>query len=81
MDCCDSKVSSSCCNNYNLKKGGKKFKMEKKTMLWIVIGVLFVGALFLTFQAGATGNVVAAQGAVKTVAAVAQSSSGMVGGC
>lgn len=31
--------------------------MERQTILWIVIGILFVVALFLVFQAGATGNV------------------------
>ena len=31
--------------------------MDKKIILWIVIGVLFVIALFLIFQFGATGNV------------------------
>ncbi len=31
--------------------------MNRQTILWIVIGVLFVVALFLVFQAGATGNV------------------------
>ncbi len=31
--------------------------MNRQTMLWIVIGILFVVALFLVFQAGATGNV------------------------
>ena len=31
--------------------------MDKKIILWIVIGVLFMVALFLVFQAGATGNV------------------------
>ncbi len=30
--------------------------MKKQTILWIVIGILFVVALFLVFQAGATGN-------------------------
>ena len=31
--------------------------MKRQTTLWIVIGVLFVVALFLVFQAGATGSV------------------------
>ncbi len=31
--------------------------MKRQTMLWIVIGILFIVALYLVFQAGATGNV------------------------
>lgn len=60
-------------------------QMKKSTILWIVIGVLFVATLFLTFQAGdsssvqASGN--AAQLAARSAAASAPASSGMVGGC
>jgi len=56
-------------------KGGK-IKMNSRTMLWIVIGLLFVVALFLTFKSGTTAS-------VETVKAAASSasSSAMVGGC
>lgn len=70
-----------CCNNDFLereKKGGSK-KMNSKMKLWIVIGVLFVIAMFLTFKAGAVGS-----GTVKAVSNAASSTSsysGMVGGC
>ena len=30
--------------------------MKKQAILWVVIGILFVVALYLIFQAGATGN-------------------------
>lgn len=53
--------------------------MNTGVTLWIVIGVLFVAALFLTFKAGATGSVETVQataGAVKSA-----TYSGMVGGC
>ncbi len=32
--------------------------MGRQTILWIVIGILFVVALYLVFQAGATGSAV-----------------------
>lgn len=52
--------------------------MNRRIMLWGVVGVMLIVALFLTFQAGAvdTGAAQATGNAVKTVA-----SSGMVGGC
>jgi hypothetical protein len=58
--------------------------MERRIMLWISIGVLFVVSLFLTFKAGSIesslqtvqASSVAAKSAVSTA-----SSSGMVGGC
>jgi len=52
--------------------------MDKKNILWIAIGVLFVVALFLSFKAGAGVNAVQAAG---SVAQSASSYSGMVGGC
>lgn len=54
--------------------------MNTRITLWGIIGLMFVVALFLTFKAGAIGNVETGQvvaSAAKTVAA----SSGMVGGC
>lgn len=35
-------------------KGGD-FKMERRMVLWAVIGILFIFALYLVFQAGVTG--------------------------
>lgn len=54
--------------------------MNSRIVLWTVIGVLFVTALFLTFKAGAIGGVETGQ-TVATVAKSAASYSGMVGGC
>ena len=54
-------------------------KLDKRIALWVVIGILFVVALFLVFKAGAgTSSVSQVAGAAKSVAS---SSSGMVGGC
>ena len=51
--------------------------MNKRTTLWIVIGIFFIIALFLSFKSGA------GVGSVQAAGSVAQSaiSSGMVGGC
>lgn len=57
-------------------KGGKA-KMNKKVLLWVVIGALFLVVLYLVFAAG-TGSSAAVQGAGS---AVQSSSSSMVGGC
>ena len=51
--------------------------MDKRITLWIVIGVLFVVALFLSFKAGAGIETVQATSSVASSVA----SSGMVGGC
>lgn len=77
MNCCDANEKE---NKNDLKelKGGKTIKMERKIILWIVIGILFIAVLFLVFKAGVAGNVV--QSAGSTAKSVA-SSSGMVGGC
>lgn len=53
--------------------------MDKRIALWGIIALLFVATLFLTFKAGASGNVAAAQVASSTVKSVAYG--GMVGGC
>ncbi len=54
--------------------------MNSRVTLWIVIGVLFIFALFLTFKAGSASASVA--GAASSVAKSASSSYGaMVGGC
>jgi len=51
MDCCENKDSK-------LKvKGGKSMvEINKKTILWIVIGVLLIGTIFLTFKASSKGT-------------------------
>ena len=71
------KDKDGCCKDTKLKGGKSKFKMEKKTLLWVVIGVMFLAVLFLTFKV--SGNA----GAAQTTGQVAKSvvSSGMVGGC
>jgi hypothetical protein len=54
--------------------------MDRRIMLWGIIGILFIAAVFVTFQAGSVGGVETVQtagAATKNLAA----SSGMVGGC
>ena len=63
-------------------KGGKSMvEINKKTMLWIVIGILVIATIFLTFKASSigTGAAQATASAARTAASTA--SSGMVGGC
>jgi len=56
--------------------------MNTKITLWVAIGVLFVAALFLTFKAGAAGNIGTAQVVAATAKSAASASyGGMVGGC
>jgi len=56
--------------------------MDRKTLLWIVIGLLFIAVLYLTFQASSSAVTQGAvQGAVSSKAAAASSYGGMVGGC
>lgn len=80
MDCCaknegDGKKT----DNYEMGDE-RRSKMNKRIVLWVVIGLLFAVALFLTFKAGAgTGNVVQTASAAQSAASSA--SSGMVGGC
>ena len=77
MDCCENKEES----KKNEMKGGSS-KMNKKIVMWIVIGVLVLAVVYLTFKAGNTssaGAVVQSAGAVKSAAQSA--ASGMVGGC
>ena len=71
-----------CCDNSKKMKGGKTIKMERRLLLWIVVGVLFVAVLFLIFKAGAAGNAGAVAQSVGSAAqSAASSSSAMVGGC
>ena len=51
--------------------------MERKTVLWIIIGALFLAVLFMAFNAGAGVST----DALANTANVAASSSAMVGGC
>lgn len=54
-------------------------QMNRRTILWIVIAVLFVATLFISFKAGSGGSVVqTAQTATQTLSS---SSNAMVGGC
>ena len=56
--------------------------MNKKIIIWIVIGILFLVALYLIFQLGSGGSIVTQNvDAVTSSGASASSSSGMVGGC
>jgi len=61
MECCKTKKDDGCCKD--LKKNeighssesqmkGGSFKMERRIFLWMAIGVLFLVALYLVFQAG-----------------------------
>ncbi len=67
----------------NNLKGGQIMKMDKKVVLWIVIGVMLVLLLYLTFfkggaSASQVGNVASS---VQSVGSAAPSYGGMVGGC
>ena len=55
--------------------------MNARITLWVVIGLLFITALFLTFKAGAIGNVGTIQAVTGAAASAASYGSGMVGGC
>jgi len=80
MDCCNTKETKH--EKEESMKGGKSMaKINKKTMLWIVIGVLLIATIFLTFKASSigTGAAQATASAARTAASTA--SSGMVGGC
>ncbi len=55
--------------------------MDKKIIIWIVIGVLFLVALYLIFQVG-SGSIAAQNiNSASSPAVSSASSSGMVGGC
>ncbi len=90
MECCETKNKKGCCNdlkkshllgNFDEEMKGGERKMNTRVTLWIVIGVLFVIALFLTFKAGAVGSVESVQAAGSAAKSVASSSAGMVGDC
>ena len=76
------KNEEECCENLNkqMKGGAIKMEIRKKTLMWIVIGILFVAVLFLTFKV--SGNTAGAQATGQVVRTAASSASaGMVGGC
>ena len=75
MDCCSSEN-----NNHPEEMKGGKTKMDRKIVLWIIIGVLFVATLLLVFKLGVVGSspIGASANAGQTAAA---SYGGMVGGC
>ena len=60
-------------------KGGE-IKMNKRIVLWIVIGILFLAVLYLTFKVN-TLDVNAVQSAGAAAQSAASSSGAMVGGC
>jgi len=87
MDCCGGKNEDES-NNLERKikekkvKGGKNMtNTNKKTMMWIVIGLLVVATIFLTFKASSIGTGAAQATALAARTAVSTASSGMVGGC
>jgi len=69
-------VKMDCCTTENKKISQNGGKMDKKTILWIIIAILIVAVIYIVFikaPASGTGQV---------VSSVAQSAgSGMVGGC
>ncbi len=69
-----------CCENSGKMKGGL-LKMDRRITLWIVVGVLFVVALFMTFKAGTVASSEVVQTAGTVARSAASSSGGMVGGC
>ena len=69
-----------CCNNEKTHKEG--WKMERRIVLWIVIGILFLSVLYMTFKAGsASTSIQSAQAAASSASSAASSYGGMVGGC
>ena len=82
MDCCNTKQNTKKENKEESMKGGKRMvEINKKTMLWIVIGLLFIATIFLTVKASSVGTGVAQATASVARTAVSTASSGMVGGC
>ena len=77
MDCCNTKETKQ--EKEENMKGGKSMEINKKTMLWIVIGLLVLATIFLTLKASSIGAVQSVASGVQAVAST--TSSGMVGGC
>ena len=76
MNCCENNQKD---KNKSEMKGGKT-KMNRNTYLWIAIGVMFILALYLTFQVGAS-QVTQTAASATTTAVKTAASTGMVGGC
>ena len=84
MEHCNTENKDGCCDNLhskdektkNLKGGEFKMMIKKKTLLWVVIGVLFLAVLFLTLKVNSIS--VSQLGAT---AQTASATSAMVGGC
>lgn len=55
-------------------------QMDRRTVLWGVIAILFIVTLFVVFKAGAGGAAVSSTGQAVSAAKTAASSA-MVGGC
>ena len=89
MECCNTKEKERYCGDIGHNKDhkqmkGGKIKMERRIVLWSVIGILFIVALFLVFKAGSAQSVSAIAstgGSITQPASSAAASSGMVGGC
>jgi len=82
MDCCGFNNKKQKENKEESMKGGKSMvEINKKTMLWIVIGILVIATIFLTFKASSIGIGSAQATALAAKTAASTASSGMVGGC
>ncbi len=84
MDCCgmgnkhkEKEMEKKHFENMEKVKGGNGI-MDRRIIMWIVIGLLFLATLYLTFKSPTTGNVAAVQSAG---AAAQSAASSMVGGC
>ena len=80
MDCCGREETNE--ESKEIMKGGNSIvKISKKTVLWLVIGLLVIATIFLTFKASlvGAGNAQTTVSAART--AVSTASGGMVGGC
>mgnify|MGYP001580169930 FL=1 len=81
MDCCHTghekheNMQNNHENTQNKTSGGK---INRKILLWIIIGILFIAVLFMTFK---SANSSAAQATGQAVKTAASAGSGMVGGC
>lgn len=84
MEHCNTENKEGCCNALhskdekvkNLKGGEFKMMIKKKTLLWIVIGILFVAVFYLTLKVNSVSV-----GSVQSAAQTASAGSAMVGGC
>lgn len=78
MDCCDNKMTNkkedNVAKDVPLQEDEKR--MQLRIVLWVIIGLFFVVALFLAFKVGAAQTIGAT-----LVANAAPASGGMVGGC